>query len=194
MGRATPAWTRPCTRTSRSRRPRCGAREGSRTRCPGAHRVVSNLKTWLRGTHHGVGADHLDHYLNEFAFRFNRRFYPMAGFATLLGLGATSPPTPIEQSLSPLADGAVGRRPGRSTGLTSGRFSIEFIERSSLGDILSRSGRLTAGHYILWCAEAIRISTWRRFEPPSNARLEMRSHLDFAQGPRRPSGLETRQL
>ena len=107
---------------------------------PGAHRVVSNLKTWLRGTHHGVGADHLDHYLDEFVFRFNRRFYPMAGFATLLGLGTTSPPTPIEQILSPLADGATGRRPGRSTGLTSGRFSIEIIERSSLDDIVADRG------------------------------------------------------
>lgn len=38
---------------------------------PGVHRVVANLKTWLLGTHHGVGADHLDHYLNEFVFRFN---------------------------------------------------------------------------------------------------------------------------
>ena len=67
-------------------------------------------------------------------------FYPMAGFATLLGLGATSPPTPIEQILSPLADSAAGRRPGRSTGLTSGRFSIEIIERSSLDNILADRG------------------------------------------------------
>jgi len=41
---------------------------------PGVHRVVSNLKTWLQGTHHGVGADHLDAYLDEFVFRFIRRF------------------------------------------------------------------------------------------------------------------------
>jgi transposase-like protein len=107
---------------------------------PGVHRVISNLKTWLRGTHHGVGADHLDHYLDEFVFRFNRRFYPMAGFATLLGLGATSPPTPIEQILSPLADGATGRRRGRSTGLSSGRFTIEIIERSSLDNIRAARG------------------------------------------------------
>jgi ribosomal protein L37AE/L43A len=33
---------------------------------PGVHRVVSNLKGWLRGTHHGVGGDHLEHYLDEF--------------------------------------------------------------------------------------------------------------------------------
>src|SRR5450759_879624 len=36
---------------------------------PGVDRVLSNLKTWLRGTHHGVGADHLDAYLDEFVFR-----------------------------------------------------------------------------------------------------------------------------
>lgn len=90
-------------------------------------------------THDDVssGADHLDHYLDEFVFRFNRRFYPMAGFATLLGLGTTSPPTPIEQILAPLADGATGRRPGRSTGLTSGRFSVEIIERRPLDDDLT---------------------------------------------------------
>jgi hypothetical protein len=58
----------------------------------GVHRVVSNLKTWLVGTLHGVGADHLDHYLNEFVFRFNRRYYPMAGFATRPSGGAGDPP------------------------------------------------------------------------------------------------------
>ena len=61
---------------------------------PGVHRVISNLKTWLRGTHHGVGADHLDHYLNEYVFRFNRRFYPMTAFNSVLGLAAHAmPPT-----------------------------------------------------------------------------------------------------
>lgn len=50
---------------------------------PGEHRIASNLKIWLRGTHHGVGADHLHHYLNESVFRHNRHFYSMAGFASL---------------------------------------------------------------------------------------------------------------
>lgn len=41
---------------------------------PRVHRVVSLLKRWLLGTHQGaVGHDHLDDYLNEFTFRFNRR-------------------------------------------------------------------------------------------------------------------------
>ncbi len=99
---------------------------------PGAHRMASNLKTWLRGTHHGVGADHLDHYLNEFVFRHNRRFYPMAGFATLLGLGTILAPTPVAQILAPLSPGTTTRRAGRSTGLTTARFSIQTNEAADL--------------------------------------------------------------
>ncbi len=41
---------------------------------PGVHRVASLAKRWLLGTHQGsVGDAHLQSYLNEFAFRFNRR-------------------------------------------------------------------------------------------------------------------------
>jgi len=51
------------------------------------HRAFSNLKTWLKGTHHGrVSKQHLQAYLNEFTFRFNRRGTPMAAFQTALGL------------------------------------------------------------------------------------------------------------
>ena len=40
----------------------------------GVHRVASLLKRWLLGTHHGsVQPVHLDAYLDEFVFRFNRR-------------------------------------------------------------------------------------------------------------------------
>ena len=50
------------------------------------HLVFSNLKVWLLGTHHGVSAQHLPAYLNEFVFRFNRCFYPMTAFASVLGI------------------------------------------------------------------------------------------------------------
>jgi ribosomal protein L37AE/L43A/transposase-like protein len=41
---------------------------------PRVHRVVSLLKRWLLGTHQGaVNHAHLDYYLDEFTFRFNRR-------------------------------------------------------------------------------------------------------------------------
>ncbi len=61
---------------------------------PMIHIAFSNLKTWLLGTHHGVSHQHLQAYLNEFVFRFNRRFYPMTAFNSALGLAAhTSAPT-----------------------------------------------------------------------------------------------------
>jgi transposase-like protein len=60
---------------------------------PRVHRVFGNLQTWIRGTHHGVGHDHLQSYLDEFTFRFNRRRTPMAAFQTLLGLATLHGPT-----------------------------------------------------------------------------------------------------
>ncbi len=60
---------------------------------PRVHRVISHLKTWLQGTHRGVSEQHLQTYLEEFTFRFNRRRTPMAAFQTLLGLGSAQAPT-----------------------------------------------------------------------------------------------------
>ena len=61
---------------------------------PLIHLVFSLLKTWLAGTHHGVSVKHMQAYMNEYTFRFNRRFYPMTSFNSLLGIGAkTIPPT-----------------------------------------------------------------------------------------------------
>ena len=40
---------------------------------PGVHRIAARVKRWLMGTHQGsFEADHLQAYLDEFAFRFNR--------------------------------------------------------------------------------------------------------------------------
>ena len=61
---------------------------------PLIHLIFSNLKTWILGTHHGVSQSHLQAYLNEYVFRFNRRFYPMTAFNSVLGLAAHAvPPT-----------------------------------------------------------------------------------------------------
>ncbi len=41
---------------------------------PGVHRVASLLDRWILGTHQGsVNPSHLQSYLEEFTFRFNRR-------------------------------------------------------------------------------------------------------------------------
>ena len=71
----------------------CGDPEVAEEFLPISHLVFSNLKTWLNGIHHGVSTKHLQAYLNEFTFRFNRRFYPFNAFRSLLGIagGAESP-------------------------------------------------------------------------------------------------------
>ena len=46
----------------------------ARVAMPGVHRVSSLLKRWLLSTHQGAASGkHLDYYLDEYAFRFNRR-------------------------------------------------------------------------------------------------------------------------
>jgi len=75
----------------------CGEPEIAEEFMPMIHLVFSNLKTWLNGTHHGVSPKHLQAYLNEFTFRFNRRFYPLNAFRSLLGIaGETEAPTYAE--------------------------------------------------------------------------------------------------
>jgi len=70
----------------------CGDPEKSEGHLPMIHLVFSNLKTWILGTHHGaIGQHHLQAYLNEYVFRFNRRFYPMTSFNSVLGLAAHAP-------------------------------------------------------------------------------------------------------
>ena len=54
---------------------------------PGTHRLFSNLKRWGLGVYHGLRKTNLQHYLDEFVFRFNRRRTRHA-FHTLLGIGA----------------------------------------------------------------------------------------------------------
>jgi transposase-like protein len=54
---------------------------------PMVHLIISNLKRWLIGTHKGaVLPKHLPAYLNEFTFRFNRRFWRGPAFLRALGL------------------------------------------------------------------------------------------------------------
>jgi transposase-like protein len=51
-----------------------GQKESASELLPRVHLVASLLKRWLLGTHQGaVSREHLDYYLDEFTFRFNRR-------------------------------------------------------------------------------------------------------------------------
>ena len=77
------------------RRVQLGSSKPAHATLPGVHRVASLLKRWLLGTHHGaVDPRHVDYYLDEFVFRFNRRHSRSRGmlFYRLLEQAAISAP------------------------------------------------------------------------------------------------------
>ena len=66
---------------------------------PGVHRVASLLKRWIAGTfHQGISTKHLDYYLDEFTFRFNRRTSKSRGllFYRLLEQAVRTEPHPLD--------------------------------------------------------------------------------------------------
>jgi hypothetical protein len=72
--------------------PRAGSKE-----LPRVHRIAALVKRWLLGTFHGRASDkQLQHYLDEFAFRFNRRNSALRGqlFYRLVQQCASRAPTP----------------------------------------------------------------------------------------------------
>lgn len=72
---------------------------GSKNILPSVNRVTSLLKRWLLGTHQGSAAQtHLDYYLDEFTFRFNRRTSRSRGllFYRLLTQAVAMEPRPAK--------------------------------------------------------------------------------------------------
>ena len=70
---------------------------------PGVHRVASLLKRWIAGTlHHAVSLDQLPYYLDEYAFRFNRRNSRARGmlFYRLLQQALAADPHPLTELYS----------------------------------------------------------------------------------------------
>lgn len=67
---------------------------------PGVHRVASLLKRWIAGTlHYSVSDQHLAYYLDEYAFRFNRRASSARGmlFYRLLQQAVAADPHPLHE-------------------------------------------------------------------------------------------------
>ncbi len=59
---------------------------------PWIHQVFSNLKGWARGVYHGLRRKHLQAYLDEFVFRFNRRKTRHDAFRSLFRLATNAQP------------------------------------------------------------------------------------------------------
>lgn len=81
---------------------------------PGVHRVASLLKRWCLGTHQGaIRRTHLDYYLDEFTFRFNRRTSKARGllFFRLMTQAVRTQPVRTDELFSV----GLRRRPTRSS-------------------------------------------------------------------------------
>src|SRR6266403_3978850 len=79
---------------------------------PRVHRVISLLKRWLMGTHQGaVSHKHLDYYLDEFTFRFNRRKSRSRGklFYRLLQQAVAVDPVPYKSMVICYANPGITR-------------------------------------------------------------------------------------
>ncbi len=59
---------------------------------PWVHKFISNAKTWILGTHHGVGVRYVGRYLAEYTYRFNRRHDPDSLFHRALTACALAKP------------------------------------------------------------------------------------------------------
>jgi ISXO2-like transposase domain/Transposase zinc-ribbon domain len=70
---------------------------------PWTHRVFANLKRWALGVYHGLRRKHLQSYLDEFVFRFNRRHTRHAAFRSLLGIALARMPTTYNMLIRPEA-------------------------------------------------------------------------------------------
>jgi transposase-like protein len=98
---------------------------------PGVHRLFSLSKRWLEGTHQGrVEDDHLQSYMDEFIFRFNRRTARQRGllFLRLLERAVQADPIRfVDIVANPHPAERRGRPPGRREWPTT--LAVEPLDR-----------------------------------------------------------------
>ena len=70
---------------------------------PWTHRVFANLKTWALGVYHSLRQQHLQSYLDEFTFRFNRRRSRHPAFRSLLAIAVAKTPATYNMLIKPEA-------------------------------------------------------------------------------------------
>src|ERR1017187_7626913 len=89
---------------------------GRRTSCPTLIGRSRTWKAWLLGTHRGVGADHLQVYLDEFVFAGTAGATPWPASRRYSGLGPAASPRPTWRSSGrsrpPARHGGQVARPG----------------------------------------------------------------------------------
>jgi transposase-like protein len=66
------------------------------------HRVVGNAKAFIQGTYHGLGEKHMQAYMNEFCYRFNRRIFSGEIFNRLLNACMVTCPITYQELIVPV--------------------------------------------------------------------------------------------
>jgi hypothetical protein len=80
-----------------------GATDADKAR-PRVHRIFSDLKVWALSVYHGLRRKHLQSYLDEFVYRFNRRRDRHAAFPTLLGFAVAHRPLTYDMLIALAAE------------------------------------------------------------------------------------------
>jgi transposase-like protein len=93
-------WSGYATLTDVEHDPRVSGDAPAHLVLPWVHRVFANARRWGLGVYHGLRRQHLQTYLDEFVFRFNRRRNPAAAFERLLGLSLTLQPATYQMLIS----------------------------------------------------------------------------------------------
>jgi len=97
-----------------------GKKEAASELLPRVHLVISLLKRWLIGTHQGaVSHKHLDYYMDEFIFRFNRRKSKNRGklFYRLVQQAVAIEPVTLDKILHPEKQQALKLPPRKTPGM-----------------------------------------------------------------------------
>jgi transposase-like protein len=70
---------------------------------PWSHTIFSNLKAWILGTFRGVSKKHMPRYLDEFSYRFNRRWRETELFGFVLNRAVHGEPFPYSRLTAELS-------------------------------------------------------------------------------------------
>lgn len=68
------------------------------------HTMISNAKSFIQGTYHGMERKHIDLYLAEFCFRFNRRHFHEMLYQRLMIAALDAPVCRYNRLVNSLAD------------------------------------------------------------------------------------------
>lgn len=113
---------------------------------PMVHLIISNLKRVLLGTYKGaVSPQHLPAYLNEYVFRFNRRFWRGPAFTRALGLMTHAETRPEYETLyatkrGPEGGGWVHPNPRRFVSETVVDFIVDDLEAAAEPELAAWMG------------------------------------------------------